>query len=206
MKKYLILVPLLFLAAACSKPAAQNSTPPDNVNVGVSTSTSATGTQLSLNAYNDSQYKYKVLYSSEFDLSHQPKADPTARDYFALKADAYKNTNLVSAAVSIKILSNKKNIGECAVMGADEINGGRMTDSKTVNGVNFLTAVSSDAGASNFYETHYNRAWYGTFCIEIDATVHSTSPDVYDTPRTAYDYNQVWYKLQVLINSFQFNK
>ncbi len=186
MKKYLILVPFLLLAAACSKTQSPATSPSDNMNVGVSTSTptSATGTQLSLSVYNDSQYKYKVLYSSEFELSHKPKADPAARDHFALKSD------LASAAVAIKILNNKKEITDCAVMTSEDINGGHMTDSKTVNGVNFITAVSSGSG----YETRYSRAWYGTFCLEIDATVKGTGPKL----------NDVWYKLQVLMNSFQF--
>lgn len=221
----IILAIIVYVFFRTKRPITDSSLPPVPVDQiissstpsGISTTTpTSTPTQfvppLSLNVYNDPQYKYKLLYSSDFGLKTSSNAmaaadcQQGARTCFALNPDLYKNTNFVSANVDISILNNKTTIEQCANMTPDEINGGQMTGGISINGVNFITAQSNGAGAGNFYQEHYYRAWYGTFCIEMDARVHSANAANYDPPRPEFDAGDVWYKLQVLINSFQFNK
>jgi hypothetical protein len=189
--------------------------------VGIPTTTPITGADapVTLSAYNNSQYNYKVLYSSDFTLFTQSQiaaynfgsvdgsaCDRDANSCFVLDKTPYANTNLDSAVVSVKILSSVTTPTACAAFDPNEIAGGHTTSIVSINGITFLTAVSSDAGAGNFYETHYNRTWYGNNCVEVNAIVHSTDPGVYDPPRPEFNANEVWYKLQLVINSFQFVK
>ncbi len=186
--------------------------------VGVPTTTPiSTGTPLTLSVYNNSQYNYKVLYSSDFTLFTQPQivaynfgaidgsaCDRAADSCFVLDKTPYTNTNFDSAAVSVKFLPDIKTAAACAVFDPNEIDGGAPGPSQTINGVTFITAIGSDAGAGNFYNTHYNRTWYDNMCLEVNGTIHSTDPGVYSPPRPEFDQNAVWQQLNIVINSFRF--
>jgi len=193
------------------------SSTPLTVGVPTTTPVTSTGTPVTLSAYNNSQYNYKVLYSSDFTLFNRTQiaaydfgkidgsaCDRDANSCFVLNAMPYANTNFDSAAVSVKILSNVKTSTACAVFDPNETASGQVGSPQTINGVTFITAIGSDAGAGNFYTTHYNRAWYGNVCVEVDGIIHSTNPGVYDPPRPEFDQNAVWQQLNIVVNSFRF--
>lgn len=194
-----------------------SSSTPLTVGVPTSTPATSTGTPLTLSVYNNSQYNYKVFYTSDFTLFTQPQiaaynfgavdgsaCDRAANSCFVLNKMPYANTNFDSAAVSVKILPNVNTVAACAVFDPNEIDSGNTGPAQTINGVTFMTAVGSDAGAGNFYTTHYNRAWYGNMCLEVNGVIHSTDPGVYSPPRPEFDPNAVWQQLDIVINSFRF--
>jgi len=74
---------------------------------------------------------------------------------FVLNGQPYQNTNLESAAVAVSVLKNKTNLGDCGNFSAKELNGGQVKGAALGNGVVFITAAATDAGAGNFSETHF---------------------------------------------------
>jgi len=236
MKKLFFIASILLLASACSKaqPVSQNQ-PAQNPQPVVSTNPTApvaTSTPqkpvtptgpVTLNVYNNAAQNYKVLYTSYFSLynSAAVKANKTTGvnfsacvpygespdNCFVLKNQPYVNTNLASAAVTVSVLKDKTDIGQCGIFTPQELNGGKLNGSVQGGGtVVFVTAVATDAGAGNFYETHFNRAFYGTTCYELDETIHWTNADNYSPPRTQFDTADVWSKLDILRNGFSFLK
>jgi hypothetical protein len=198
---------------ATSTPAVATTTP---------AKPAAPAAPLTLAVYNNAAQHFKILYLSYFNLytASQVKSNKTkgvnfsaCTPYglspelcFALNSQPYLNTNLESAAVAITILKNKTSIGDCGTFTQQELNGGQVLGSVQGNGVVFVTAKATDAGAGNFYETHFNRAFYGTICYEIDETAHWTEASNYSPPRAEFDKADVWSKLDVLRNGFGFVK
>jgi len=208
-------------------PPAQNLTPtpapPAATSTASSTKPAIPSAPLTLSVYNNAPQHFKILYLSYFNLytGAQVKANKTKGvDFsacvpygispslcFVLNSKPYADTNLESAAVAVSILKNKTNIGDCGTFTSQELNGGQVSDSvQGGNGVVFITAKATDAGAGNFYETHFNRAFYGTICYEIDETTHWTNAQNYSPARAEFDKADVWSKLDVLRNGFQFVK
>jgi len=220
MKKILVGVAFLLLAVGCSKNANQATAPSVPLKVGIPTTTpTSTGTPLTLSVYNNSQYNYKVFFTSNFTLFTQPQiaaynfgaidgsaCDRAANSCFVLDKTPYINTNFDSAAVSVMFLPDIKTAAACAVFDPNEIASGKQGPAQNINGVTFITAIGSDAGAGNFYNTQYNRTWYGNMCLEVNGIIHSTDPGVYDPPRPEFDQNAVWQQLNIIINSFRFTK
>ncbi len=233
MKKYFIIATILFLAAACSKqqPAVQPVQPAQNQQ-GTTTPATATSTpakpvtpttpSVSLEVYNNAAEHFKILYLNNFTLftGAKVKANNTKGVNFSacvpyglmpdmcfvLNGQPYLNTNLGSAGVAVSVLKNKTTIGDCGTFSALDLAGGHTTDAVQGNGVVFVTAVNTDAGAGNFSETHYNRAFYGNLCYELDETARWTNAENYSPPRTEFDRTDIWNKLDVLRNGFEFVK
>ncbi len=182
----------------------------------------ASTTPLTLNVYNNAAEHFKVLYLSYFKLftpasikANNPKSVNFSACVpygimpgwcFVLNNQPYADTNLESAGVAISILKNKTGIADCGNFSAQDLEGGHTTSPVQANGVVFVTATASDAGAGNFSETHFNRAFYGTTCYEVDETARWANAEVFDPPRTEFDRTDVWGKLDVLRNGFQFVK
>jgi hypothetical protein len=205
---------------------AQNLTPtpapPAATSTATSTKPAIPSAPLTLSIYNNAAQHFKILYLSYFNLytSANIKANsPKGINFsacvpfgfspswcFVLNNHPYAATNLESAAVAVGILKNKTSITDCGTFTPQELNGGQVLGSVQGNGVVFVTAKATDAGAGNFYETHFNRAFYGTICYEIDETAHWTNADNYSPPRAEFDKADVWSKLDVLRNGFQFVK
>jgi hypothetical protein len=233
MKKIFITLSILFLAAGCSKTSAPTQTPPVGQNqqgsltAPPSTATSTPGKtstppKVTLEVYSNAAQHYKFVYLNYFTFytASQVKANKTSGVNFSacvpygLKPDGcfvlnnqpYANTNLESAGVAVTVLKNKTDIGSCGTFTPEELNGGKMLSPIQINNVVFVTAVSSDAGAGNFSDTHYNRAFYGNLCYEIDETARWANAENFDPPRPEFNTSDVWTKLDVLRNGFQFVK
>jgi uncharacterized protein YcfL len=182
----------------------------------------ASTTPLTLNVYNNAAEHFKVLYLSYFNLytsANIKLGSPKSVNFsacvpygimpswcFVLNSQSYANTNLESAGVAVSILKDKTNIADCGIFTAQELNGGQVEGSVQGNGVVFVTAKATDAGAGNFSEIHFNRAFYGTICYEIDETAHWTGAGNYSPPRVEFDRTDVWAKLDILRNGFGFVK
>lgn len=235
-KKYLIFIPIILLASACSKqPVVSNnqnlqpqnqqvasSSPAQPAATSTPTKSGTSPVPLTESVYNNAAQHFKVLYLNYFSLfsGAKVKANNTKGINFSacvpyglnpdlcflLNSQPYQNTNLSSAGVAVTVLKNKTTIGDCGTFSTKDLNGGKVTDSVRGNGVVFVTAVSTDAGAGNFSETHFNRAFYGTICYEIDETVRWTNAQNYSPAKAEFDKADVWSKLDVLRNGFQFVK
>jgi len=184
-----------------------------------STTTVPSTTPTTLKVYTDSSNRFKVMYLDYFtpytgsDLKNNKyfvdiHADACGTDYppicFVLKNDLYKNTNLASAALSIRTITSATTAQQCTTFSKEEMDGGRFTDSVTINGVVFVTAQNGGAAAGNYYESHLAHTWYGGKCYAITQTVHSTAAANYDPPRQEFDKADVWFKLDTLRNGFSF--
>lgn len=177
---------------------------------------------VTLNIYNNAEAKYKILYASNFSLldSAALKANNSkiintsaCQPYglspevcFVLKNQPYQNTNLTSAVVAVTILKDKKTLGACGNFTEAELSGGSVLGGVQVGDLVFLTAKTTDAGAGNYSETHFNRAFYGTICYELVETVRWTNAQNYSPPRAEFDKADIWNKLDILRNDFSFIK
>lgn len=175
---------------------------------------------VNLSIYTNAAQHYKISYLSYFSLynSAAVKANNTKGVNFSacvpyglspdicfvLKSQPYLTTNLGSAAVAVKVLKNKTTIGVCGTFTEQELNGGEVKGAVQGNGVVFVTAVATDAGAGNSSETRYNRAFYGTTCYEINETTRWSYAGNFSPPRQDFDKNDVWSKLDILRNGFGF--
>jgi hypothetical protein len=226
MKKYALFLAFVLFAAGCAKVASSPNGAaviPD-VHVGpppAATTTPAgvsTATPLTLVSYQNKANHFQLIYSNEFVVYtaaslkynylvdiHASACGSTAPIIcFVLNNQPYQKTNLNSAALSVRMLPNKKIISQCAVFSKEELAGGKMMDPQKINGNIFVTATITDAGASNYSETHMHRTFYGNNCYEIDTAVHWANASVFSPPRQGFDFVQVWGNLDMLINTFRF--
>ena len=144
MKKLIIIASIILLAAGCSKskpvvqtPSGQNppvtsSTPTTPIATSTPPKSPVPPAPITLGVYTNAPEHFKVLYLSYFSLftGSQVKANNTKGVNFSgcvpygempdlcfvLKGQPYANTNLSSAAVTVSVLKNKTNIGNCFIL------------------------------------------------------------------------------------------
>jgi hypothetical protein len=208
--------------ATSQTPPAASSTPAAQTATSTAQKPPASTAPVTLEVYNNTPEHFKILYLNYFKLftGAQVKANNTKGVNFSacvpygempswcfvLNKQPYASTNLESAGMAVSILKNITNIGDCGTFTEQELNGGQVKGAVQGNGVVFITAVATDAGAGNFSETHFNRAFYGNICYEIDETSRWADAENFSPPKAEFNRTDVWNKLDVLRNGFLFVK
>ncbi len=231
-KIFFVLASVVLLAAACSKkpmpvqaPALGNqntagqrsaTVTPSSVSASTSTLPSASAPKpVTLEVYASADGKFKLNYTSDFEefigagyktakginsaACNTPTGVPVA--CFVLNDPSLSATNFSSAAVSVYELPNK-DIGQCAQFSPDEIGNGHGTQTVTINGTPFITAVTNDAGMSQYSETHFARTYYGSTCFQIDEVLRWANAQVFSPARPEFEQAAVWQRLDAIRGNF----
>jgi hypothetical protein len=118
----------------------------------------------------------------------------------------YPKTNFGDGAFSVSAVY-AKTLADCLKTPGNETSNS-FKNKTTINGVEFYTATSTDAGLGNFYEAKLYRTLVGgQTCIELSEVVHTTN--IYNYPEgtvTAVDTKPVWEELETVAQSFKFFK
>ena len=144
--------------------------------------------------YTNSHLSFSIKYpatatSSAFDFSGYLQRTGTPVVSFVLPKE--QGTNLSEAGVYIGATTTPSAMQSCE----NEVqqNGEVAVGTTTINGQDFATFTSSDAGAGNFYESTSLRTYQNGSCFEIVELIHSTNIGNY-TPGTVVAFDHAKYQ------------
>lgn len=192
MKKiYILALAAILLGAGCNPTTPGPHTPP--VQTVKNTST-----------YHNGTYGFSFLYPNDFVFV--TPAYPTLEDKIAqlqTPRDAYPHTNFGDAAFSVSAVY-AKSMADCL----KNQMGMQFNKTHTINGQEFYSTTSSDAGAGNVYESKVYRTLAGNqTCVEFQETIHTTNIGNYpEGTVTEVQKNPIWEKLDAIAESFTFDK
>jgi hypothetical protein len=73
------------------------------------------------------------------------------------------------------------------------------------SGITFLKETGADAGAGNVYRLTSYSTLHGATCVSITFVLHSSNPQMYDTPPPDYDPVAESEVFEKILNTFQFD-
>ncbi len=221
MKKYFAIAAVLVLAAACSKPQPVSLAPEKNqpsVTPSASPTPTATTTApsvipktppLTLSVYKDPSGVFSIGYTSDFTmLKNSPACNvggESPKVCFVLKSEPYKGTNFNSAAVTVRVRTDRADLSKCAEFPASELGLGHLENPIVVNGVTFVTAMSDNIVAGQHTQSHISRGYHNKTCYQINETIIWTDVKS-NPPRQEVDKGQIWSKLDPVRGNFRFIK
>jgi hypothetical protein len=148
-------------------------------------------------SYHDDGGKFSLLYPSDWrrwDSSGYP---------VIFSVEVPPGTTLGEKQMRINVIQG---VAECS-----NVNAGGPVDTAppenmtTPSGMTFLKESGADAGAGNVYQLTSYSILHGTTCVTITFVLHSSNPQMYDTPPPDYDpvaESQVFTKI---LNTLQFD-
>ena len=75
----------------------------------------------------------------------------------------------------------------------------------TADGITFLKETGADAGAGNVYHLTSYSVLHATTCVIITFVLHSTNPQMYDTPPPEYDAAAESQVFEKILSTFRFD-
>ena len=209
MKKIFIFASIILLAASCARqrPAVNNQPP---------VPLQPAGPYEGWNTYNSpDKYGFSIKYPGDlgFDtniehvraLAYIPVCDEGMAACVYISRDKYPGTNFDGAGVSVNIQNSLNTEAKCydfkVSTNAAQNPGGDVS----INGVSFKSATGGDAATGHFDKIQVYRNFHDGTCYEISTHIGSTNLGNYP-PGTVkqFDENQVWQKLQGVVNTFMF--
>ena len=148
-------------------------------------------------SYHDDEGKFSLLYPSDWrrwDTSGYP---------VIFSVEVPPGTTLGEKQMRISVIQG---VSECS-----NANAGGPVDTAppenitTPSGLTFLKESGADAGAGNVYQLTSYSILNGSTCVTITFVLHSSNPQMYDTPPPDYDpvaESQVFAKI---LNTLQFD-
>src|SRR3989344_9680032 len=107
------------------------------------------------------------------------------------KAD-YKNTNLSDARLIISMSEDQETIAECVSPIQSDMWGTKpAVVVQNINGVQFSSYYSNDAGLGNYYESTFYRTVRDRACYELNVFIHLTSISNYEPNKGIKEFNRV---------------
>jgi hypothetical protein len=191
MKKFILLtLGIVLLAAACNQTTTNNNSGNNN--------------QPALQTYKYAPYNFEFQYSSDFAFTEPAYAKLTDKVTQLQFQSGYPNTNFVDAAFSVSAESSPS-LQECFLAGQFASENG-FNQTKNINGTTWNLATTAEAAAGNLYESRVYRTFRNNLCFELNETIHTGNIGNYpEGSVTEVDKNQVWSKLDQILNTFKFN-
>ena len=130
-------------------------------------------------SYHDDAGKFSLLYPSDWrrwDTSGYP---------VIFSVEVPPGTTLGEKQMRINVLQG---VAECSNANAGgPVDTAPPEDVTTPTGITFLKESGADAGAGNVYQLTSYSVLHGTTCVSITFVLHSSNPQMYDTPPPDYD-------------------
>ena len=148
-------------------------------------------------SYHDDVGSFSLLYPSDWmrwDTSGYPVI-------FSVRVPP--GTTLGEKQMRINVMQGAT---ECSNANAGgPVDSGPPENITTPDGITFLKETGADAGAGNVYHLTSYSILHGTTCVNITFVLHSTNPQMYDTPPPDYDPVAESKVFEKIINTFQFD-
>src|ERR1051326_8290514 len=149
------------------------------------------------------KYPFDFGFSTDYNqvkgLSYIPSCDENMVACAFLKKENYPGTNFDGAGVSINVTPMARDA--TCYLDASKKSAGPIT----INGVEFITFEGGDAGAGHFENIKTYRTFHNSNCYEISSHIGYTNISNYPAGTVSqFDQNEVWQKLQGVVNSFEF--
>jgi hypothetical protein len=164
MRKYIIILSILLLAAACLKqpavlPVTTSSTP-------VSSGNPISKWQV----YKNKSYNFELSYPENFSFQ-TPTYGALSDQIVQLTPDTnkYPGTNYDDSAITVSA-GFAKDASQCLVNPNDNK---PLTQTQIINGQVFYVGRATGAGAGNLYSSTIYRILRQTWCTEISLTIHT---------------------------------
>ncbi len=112
-------------------------------------------------------------------------------------------TNFADAKLTVGRSGDAMAVKECLSPGTE---GSTSFAATTINGIDFLKATSSDAGAGNYYETTSYRTLHAGQCYAIEYTIHSSQIGNYppEYQLKPFDKTKLTDVLDRIVGTFKF--
>jgi hypothetical protein len=110
----------------------------------------------------------------------------------SIQMNVEEGTNLSQQTFSVTITPGTCNLAELEEMGAT-------IDNVRLSGNDYTYAVTSDAGAGQYYDRHYYSLNMDGYCIAFTLLLHSSNPSLTDPPMTPYDQEEKTANLEMMI-------
>ncbi len=171
-----------------------------------------------LNGYTSpAKYGFSMQYPESFgfntdiskvkSLTYIPVCDQTMVACAFLEKSQYPNTNFDGAGVSINIDKTLNTEAKCYNFSVSTNAAQQAAADATINGAVFKSATGGDAGAGHFEKLQVYRNFRNGMCYEIAQHVGSTNIGNYpEGSITEFSQDEVWQRLQMVVNSFAFTE
>jgi hypothetical protein len=171
-----------------------------------------------LNGYTSpAKYGFSMQYPESFgfntdiskvkSLTYIPVCDQTMVACAFLEKSQYSNTNFDGAGVSINIDKTLNTEAKCYNFSVSTNAAQQAAADATINGAVFKSATGGDAGAGHFEKLQVYRNFRNGMCYEIAQHVGSTNIGNYpEGSITEFSQDEVWQRLQMVVNSFAFTE
>ncbi len=205
MKKIIYILPILFLAAACSKKP---------VEIKINNTEHATSTeQTSSNdekwqTYQYLPYNFEFQYPAGFAFTQPVNYNDTMGEpivQLATSENKYPKTNYVESFFTVTV-GNTKTLKECL---KPLPNGDPNKDFKETENVKenmFYVAEADGAAAGNIYTSKIYRTWHNNNCVEINLTIHTSQ--IGNFPPESHieqvDISKPFEELDQILSTFKF--
>lgn len=223
MKKIIIVVSILLLAAGCGQVKKVNK---ENKSDGSNKAYQSNqedqvkdkqnlqeGEKEGWQTYTNSKYGFEVKYLNDFSVSTEAPAFPSTyiplcdKDEtvtcFSLSKEAYKNTNFEGAVLAVNVINGQTQKKACEI-----IEGYPKSEQVTIGGIQFeyYKDAAGGAGAGHWSKGHLYRIFYNGICFELQPKVTGRSGQDYDLGREFKEFNskEVWNKLEQVLSTFRF--
>lgn len=205
MKKIILAGIFLVLATACNvspsqlQPAAGN---PVNPTTTVPAAPAAPSTQ----TYSNSSYGFSFDYPQPFTFV-TPTYGNLQTQVVQVQIDStqYPKTNFGDAAFTVSVDAAQSSAACLALNNQPEFTGGGFTTQQTINGEAFSEGDAAGAGAGNLYKSKVYRTFHGSWCYELDETIHTSQIANYPAGTvTEIDTTAIQEQLDGILGSFTF--
>ena len=164
--------------------------------------------------YVNNQYNFSLSYPKSFTLNASATDSIFGWDYFngnslaqqvaavTIPRSIQPKTNFGEAVFSVNVGKQTMTADQCLVSDQLKPTGKQ----KTISGLNFVEATTTDAGAGNYYEVTNYRALYHDYCWSLDLMIHSSNIQNYDPSQgiKPYDHDLVFNQLEQMLETFNF--
>ena len=220
MKKLLIILPvILLLAAACEKKPVQPKNNQPSTQQEGEQQTKKPDQTADWKIYTNTQYGFEFKHPADYQIKEGELAG-RALSYFippqtyflesgtevvtvAMPKGTFPATNLEGAFMAVNVGKNLTLVG-CQQYNAKSPEEKFMTKIIAVNGIEFFQAEDSGVATGHMSVDRIYHTFYNNTCFEIVLGVRTSSAMVPDLAKEV-DQNQVFAKLEQILNTFKFN-
>jgi hypothetical protein len=151
---------------------------------------------------------YTLKYPRDFDVNRGDSANggfigtPRVKISFPQDAFATPKSNFGEAYVTISSGNDANSVTKCFSNPGNSSQ--NLTQTQTVNGVEFHTGTMQEPAAGNIYNSRIYRTLYQGYCYEDVLTVHTGNIANYDPGVQQFDENKAFSVLQKILATLQF--
>lgn len=148
-----------------------------------------------LNTYKNDQYGFLLKYPKQYSLTEGAKA-ALPQNYFVKAGSSLATISIPGSTFLTVAVANNISATDCNRYSTGSKQTGNLSGKKKIGTVEFTTAVTEEAAATNKYETKIYRTSHLNSCFEVSLSLHTGNSEV--------NADLAWAKLQSVFETFRF--